>query len=464
MGRVAAQLEKKGMPVVLESFDDEGIVTTATQEFVKEGVPMIRQVLTPHDTSLKKFPDEYTQKFIDALTMSLTDEEKKSGIHKPSKNEGILTTGTYDEISELLEGKLEGHATIGPIAEMTDGLPVVPPTESRVAKMLKGTSRDPEEIMEFGRDGFMSHGLFYATVKKVATNAVMAGCKPKYMPVVLAIAESGACVGYPGDSSFGHMYIVSGPIAKEIGMNSGFNYLAPGNPANMSLKRAGTLMGINLAGTVFGINVLERTGPLHWGTIFAENEDTPFEGLNEQFGYGPDENILLSFSGKVQLLPFQNIEVKSGTSLHEVMTGTPEHAVAALKTLTSVNGALLTLTPDTARYWKEHYGFKTIADIQEYMYTHVTWKQADWAKNYWIQILGRGKQETPFSDQDNPADYQLDKRSSSERLSKLPADADVPKFSSPKAITVIVAGGTGDAWSWGGAFGRPIAYSIDKWK
>ena len=235
MSRVAAQLEKKGMPVVLESFEDEGINITAKQEFMREGVPMVREVLTPQDTSLKKFPGDCTQKFVDALTTPLTDGEKESGTHVPPTNEGILTTGTYDEISELLEGKLIGHSSIGPIAEMTDGLPVVPPTESRVAKMLKGTSHDPEEIMEFG-NGFMGHGLHYATVKKVATNAVMAGCKPEYMPVVLAIAESGACVGYPGDSSFGHLYIVSGPMAKEIGMNSGFCYLAPGNPANMALQ------------------------------------------------------------------------------------------------------------------------------------------------------------------------------------------------------------------------------------
>jgi hypothetical protein len=330
-------------------------------------------------------------------------------------------------------------------------------------KTLQGTSHDPEEIIEFGR-GLMSHGLRYATVEKVAVNAVMAGCKPEYMPVALALAESGGCVGYPGDSSFGHMHIVSGPIAKEIGMNSGFCYLAPGNPANMTLQRVATLMGINLGGTVFGINVLERTGPLHWGTIFAEHESTPWKGLNEHFGYGPDENILLSFRGKVQLVPFQNIEAKSGTSLHEVMTGTPEHAVAALKTLTNVNGALLTLTPDAARYWKKEYGFKTVEDIQEYMYTHVTWKQKDWAKNNWIQVLGRGKQEMPFTAGLTQGEYRIDKRSSPERLSSLPPDADVPKFASPKAITVIVAGGTGNAWSWGGAFGRPVAYSIDKWK
>ena len=465
MSRVAAEMEKKGIPVVLESFEDEGINKTAELNFMRAGVPTVREVLTPQNTSLKKFPEGFTEKFIDALTRPLTDEEQKSGTHVPPKNEGELMTGAYDEVQSSLEGKLIGHPSIGPIAEMTDGLPVTPPTENRVSEMLKGTSHDPDEPIEFG--GFMGPGKHFATVKKVAINSVMAGCKPEYMPVALAIAEAGACVGYPGDSSFGHMYVVSGPIAKEIGMNSGFCYLAPGNPANMTLERAGTLMGINLGGAIFGINVLERTGPLHWGTIFAEDETTPWEGLNEHFGYGPDESILLSWRGKVQLVPFQNIEVKSVASMHENMTGTPEHAVAALKTLTNTNGALLSLTPDAACYWKEEYGFKTMQDIQEYMYEHATWKQEVWAKNYWIHILGRGRQQGSFGGAvgaRNPADYEVDERSLTERLSKLPGDADVPMFVSPKAITVIVAGGTGSAWTWGGAFGRPIAHSIDKWR
>ncbi len=466
MSRVAAQLEKKGIPVVLESFKDPGINKTAKLNFMREGIPAVREVLTPQDTSLKSLPDEYTQQFIDALTSPLPEDEKASGIYEPPRNEGIFMTGTYDEVQRAFEGELASHPSIGPIAEMTDGLPVTPPTEKRVAEMLKGTSHDPDEPVEF--TGFWNSARYLATVKKVAINAVMAGCRPEYMPVVLAIAEAGGCIGYPGDSSFGHMFVVSGPIAREIGMNSGFCFLAPGNPANMTLQRAATLIGINLGGAIFGINVLERTGPLHWGTIFAEDENTPWEGLNEHFGFRSDESILLAWEGKVQLIPFQNIEVRSAETLLENQVGTPEHAVAALKTITNTNGAILSLTPDTACYWKEEYGFNTMAALQDYIYENVTWKQKVWAKNYWIHTLGRGRQSGYFTGSNNrpdrPFDYEVDERSSTERLSRLPEDADVPKLVSPKSVTVIVAGGTGNAWTWGGAYGRPIAYSIDKWR
>ena len=149
MSRVAAQLEKKGIPVVLESFEDPGINKTAKRSFMREGVPMVREVLTPQDTTLKALPQKYTQKFIDALTRPLTKEEMASGLHEPPRNEGVFMTGSYDDVQKAFEGDLVGHPSIGPIAEMTDGLPVVPPTEKRVAEMLKGTRHDPDEPIVF---------------------------------------------------------------------------------------------------------------------------------------------------------------------------------------------------------------------------------------------------------------------------------------------------------------------------
>ncbi|MBW1912343.1 MAG: hypothetical protein JRI43_04080 [Deltaproteobacteria bacterium] len=461
MSRVAAQVEKKGIPVVLESFDDKGIRQIAHDNFLREGVPAVREVYTPQDTTLQSLPEEFIPRFIDQLTRSLTDEEKKSGFYEYDRHEGVLMTGTFDEVSAFLQGELIDHPSIGPIAEMTDGLPIIPPTQKRVEAMLKGTSHDPEEILEF--PGFLVGSKRLGNVRKAAINAVMAGCTPDMMPAVLAIAEAGAAVGYPGDSSFGHLYCVSGPYGREIGMNSGFCYLAPGNPANMTLQRAAMLMGINLGGARMGINVLERTGSLHWGTIFAEDENTPWEGLNEHFGFSSDESVLLSWGGKVQLVPFQNIEVKSVETLQDNMLGSPDHAVEALKTLTNTNGAILAFTPDAANSWAEVYGFRTMKDIQEYMYKHATWKRSVWGKNYWIQVLGRGRKGGAYP-RAGRLEADIVQGPKMDDLQALSDDADIPKFDAPEDITIIVAGGTGDAWTWGGAFGRPIAYSIDKWR
>ena len=102
----------------------------------------------------------------------------------------------------------------------TDGLPIVLPTEKRVADMLARTSRKPDEIV-----GAMQATEFRAaweyTVEKVAVNAVMAGAKPEYFPVILALAASEVSARGSTTSSSAAMVVVNGPIRKEIDMNWG---------------------------------------------------------------------------------------------------------------------------------------------------------------------------------------------------------------------------------------------------
>ena len=186
-------MEKKGIPVVLETWDFPDIIGIAEKAFKFEEVPEVRQVFTPPDNALKSVT-EFIPQFIDALTRPLTEKEKKSGTYKPPKRPKVAMSGTYDEIQAFFEGDLTRFPpTTAPKALMTDGLPVTPPTEERVAKMLKGTSHAPDEIV----NPKMEPEELIVTVEKVAINGVMAGCKPAYMPVLLAMAELGACVGCP---------------------------------------------------------------------------------------------------------------------------------------------------------------------------------------------------------------------------------------------------------------------------
>ena len=186
-------MEKKGIPVVLETWDFEDIKGISQRAFMFEGVPEVREVFTTPDTALTSLK-EFIPGFIEALTRPLTEKENKSGTYKPPKPPRIATTGTYTEVQEYFEGDLTrfppGKA---PVALMTDGLPVAPPTEQLVAEMLTGTSHSPDEIV----NPKMGPEELIATVEGVAINAVMAGCKPQYMPVLLAMAELGACVGCP---------------------------------------------------------------------------------------------------------------------------------------------------------------------------------------------------------------------------------------------------------------------------
>ena len=395
----------------------------------------------------------YVPNFIEELTRPLTAEEAADGTYAPPNPPRIAMTGTYDEITDYFEGDEIAHASGGPWSWMTIGLPIVPPTEEAVARMLTGTSHSPDEVIAFAR------GKYEATIEKVAVNAVMAGCKPEYMPVVLAIAENGACVGYGGDSSFAHFYVVSGPIGKEIGMNSGFMFLAPGNRANETIQHACGLMGFNLGYADFGITVLERTsGP--WGEIFAEHPDTPWDTLAQHYGYSADESILCAWGRKVHLNPFQNIEVQNATTLEECQAGTPDHIVTALSTLTNVYGALVNFGPDTANLYKRKYGWDTIAEIQEYLWDNCTWRAGDWYQNYWFVTHHHDR-----SVKERPAG---EKGISTAHLG-LPPDAQVPLFWEPESIAIIVAGGSGDSWTWGGSGAGPgvcgpSVISIDKWR
>ncbi|MGH7856237.1 MAG: thioredoxin family protein, partial [Candidatus Binatia bacterium] len=131
----------------------------------------------------------------------------------------------------------------------SDGLPVVPPTEARVMKMLQGTMRRPEEVV-----AVVPPDLVECTVEKVAINAVMAGCKPEYLPVVLAAVEA-ACTDefnmhgvLATTMPVGPVIVVNGPIRRAIGMNTGINVLGQGNRANATIGRALQLVIRNVGG------------------------------------------------------------------------------------------------------------------------------------------------------------------------------------------------------------------------
>ena len=173
--------------------------------------------------------------------------------------------------------------------------------------MLKGTSHKPDELLTYQSDkGRRKKGeavLFHpmnwtATVEKVATCAVMAGCKPEYLPAVLAIAESGCQIG--STHTFGQWLCVSGPYAKEIGMNSGCGMLGPGSIPNATIGRTYEIIARNLGGAIPGVNRMTSIGsPFEGSRCCAENADglpPGWKGLNEERGFRKDESIVMVVS------------------------------------------------------------------------------------------------------------------------------------------------------------------------
>ena len=180
----------------------------------------------------------------------------------------------------------------------SDGLPVVPPTPVRVLRMLKGTTRDPQEMV-----GEIPPNNAACTVEKVAINAVMAGCKPEYMPVVLAAVEAAlapefAMHGLLCTTYFsGPMVVVNGPVTGRIGMNSGVNALGQGNRANASIGRALQLVIRNVGGGVpGGIDRATLGWPGKYTLCFAEDEsDSAWQPLSVERGVPPGVSAVTLF-------------------------------------------------------------------------------------------------------------------------------------------------------------------------
>ena len=183
----------------------------------------------------------------------------------------------------------------------TDGLPVVPPTPERVMRMLAGTTRAPDEIV-----AVVPPDLVEVTVEKVAVNAVMAGCRPEYMPWVLAALDAVCNDEFnihgvlATTMPVGPVIIANGPGTRAIGMNSGGNALGQGNRANLTIGRAVQLIVRNVGGGRPGeVDRATHGNPGKVSFCFAEREhDSPFTPLSVARGFPEGVDTVTVFAGE----------------------------------------------------------------------------------------------------------------------------------------------------------------------
>jgi hypothetical protein len=183
----------------------------------------------------------------------------------------------------------------------TDGLPIVPPTEARVLAMVRAAGEDPERPL-----GRLPPLWCDATVEKVAINAVMAGCEPAYLPVVVAAIEA-LC-----DPAFNlysiqatthpvaPLLIVNGPVIRRIGLNAGPGVFGPGWPANATIGRAVRLCLMNVGGAWPGEGDMATQGqPGKYSYCIAENEaESPWPPLHVDRGFDAGESVVTVFGGE----------------------------------------------------------------------------------------------------------------------------------------------------------------------
>lgn len=197
------------------------------------------------------------------------------------------STHTFDTFEDALEGQFE----LG----VTDGLPVVPPTPERVQAMLDAAGLAPDVVL-----GAVPTRDVVVTAEKVAANAVMAGCRPEYSPVVFAAVraflqpKANAHSTTATLAGAAHAVIVNGPVRHEIGVHGGQAAFGPGFRANATIGRALRLVIRNVCRTVPG--VLDRASfswPLRYSFCFAEDEEaTDWTPLHVKLGYDRDDSVV----------------------------------------------------------------------------------------------------------------------------------------------------------------------------
>jgi hypothetical protein len=367
------------------------------------------------------------QAIIDALTKPLTDEEKKKGMPADVAPEPrLLKPDTEDNLRRLFKDR-----------EWTDFNPIILPTEDRVAAMLKGTSHRPDEVVS-------KMGSREMTVEKAAVYAVMAGAKPEYFPTILAVLSQATSFGN-STSSMANMIVVSGPIRKELGMNSGVDTMGPFSEANSVIGRTFTLGGKIMGDLRLNAGAYSTLGSnLQYNNIcIAENEEALPEGwkpLSVQLGFKPTDNVVSIGVGWSYI-----------SSVGESQINHPPHMLIRdyMRALTGM-GATVVMDPTVAGLLKNAHGFKTKEELSEWLSKNVEVAVG----TYW----GNGVNTTAMTP------MALQGLEPYATWLNLPPETLIRPFTDPRSIQIVVAGG-GIQSTWfvtDFRFGRGIL--IDKWK
>jgi hypothetical protein len=429
------------------------ISTIVFQNVVQEdreffGVPL-RFMYTPHP--VVSMPPSVLRGYIEgkdpATGKRLVDEVLET-LTKPysaeeSRNVAILRPDPAQAPRFLAEGSEDNLQRLFIERGWSDGLPIVLPTEERVAEMLAGTSQPPDKL---AGKAFMvdTQENLRINVETVAIAAVMAGARPEHLPVLLAIASTGQPAIQPSTLPFASALLVNGPIRNEIGMNSGMGTLGPYNLANAVIGRAWTLMSI-----VWGFARRKRTFWTSQGNNYtynnlcmAENEErSVWEPFHVQKGRKPDESVVSLFRG-------WNLLNSMGAAAKRSWGDEVKLQMQALPALYS--GATLILDPMTARHLKENEGFKTKLDVSRWISENVKMPARQFWDNDIIDML-----VTPLA---------LSGVQPYAAWKQLPDDALLAPYHRPEKVNIIVVGGeTSPLWKISD-FDYTMAASIDKWR
>ena len=406
-----------GMPTTRQAFVPQPVVGRSAQE--------LRGYVDGEDP-VNGGP--FMQHVIEGLTNPLQDEDL-AGMSFDRSAPRLLDPDTEDDLRRRF---VDEH--------WTDFLPIVLPTEERVEAMLAGTSRKPDEIV--GRMRPTAFREFWEfTVEKVAVNAVMAGAKPEYLPVILAAMASGMTARSSSTTSFATIAMVNGPIRNEIGMNSGIGAFGPYSHANATIGRAYSLASQNLQGgsTPNETYMGSQGNSYAYSACFAENEErSPWTPFHVQHGFDAQTSTISLFLGG-WYTQFGTIRDDTWEDRFRVQ----------LRASDPFLGPIVALDPLAANKLVD-YGFDTREKLVEWLAENSVRPAREYWDNQWMQTLVRPWAvlgQEPFATH-----------------MKAEPDDEIQTFR-PQDISVVVVGGeTGGTYKLIAGALRDSIVSIDEWR
>ena len=434
-------LEEQGLPTVsvhthpfarlVRSVVKANGMPTARQAFVPQPVvdrsgDQLRAYIEGIDPVSKR---PFAQELIEGLSEALSDEDL-SGASFERSTPRLLEPDTEDGLREHFERN-----------RWTDHLPIILPTEDRVEQMLTGTSHAPDKVV-----GRLAPTHFResweVTVEKVAVNAVMAGAKPEYLPVILALLATGQTARSSSTNSFATFAAINGPVRAEIGMGDGIGALGPYNHANATIGRAYSLASINLqGGSVPGDTYMGTLGNWYnYSSVFPEAEErSPWAPLHVQQGFAPKASVATVFFGAWY--------TQAGYGPRETWQEKFRHQFAAAEHYLP---PIIVMDPIAARGFVE-IGFDSKDKLIEWCARNARVTAREYWDNQWTQSILRPRAVAgiePYA-------------------SRLAADpAELIEVYTEDEIKIIVTGGeTQGAWKMFGGVHRPdYTVSIDGWR
>ncbi len=303
-----------GIPTVTVA--TEGFTIMAKSIGEGAGYPNLRVVTYPGvinthgtDTIRKNIEKVLVGQIVKALVEPAEKIELPAAPERREK--GIVFSGTLEEVTRLFYEN-----------RWTDGLPIIPPTVKKVEEFLQYTDRSPDEVL-----GILPPRHAKAAVWEVAVNGVMAGCRPEYMPILLAMVEVMADPHYGLEHSgstpgWEAMIILNGPIRKQLGFNYQIAVQRPGNQANTSIGRFYRLFLRNVPGFLPGTTDMATFGHM-FRAVVPENdeacEEIGWKPLHVQRGFEPEDNVVTITSIRAISDPFQSMGEKAERHLDYIV-------------------------------------------------------------------------------------------------------------------------------------------------